>query len=123
MLQGIQTSPQFLRNREGSSFASLKSCNPAGPLSVFKLRVVGVLPVIDLTQYVFEALRRDEESILYRCRRREDRTQVLMLSPALRSLRPHAFNRVIWQLWDPLSGFLGGSAAVAGERQEESDAR
>ena len=45
--------------------------------------MVGVLPVIDLTQYVFEALRRDEESILYRCRRREDRSQVLMLSPAL----------------------------------------
>ena len=37
--------------------------------------------VIELSQYVFEALRKDEEFILYRGRGKDDGSQVLVLSP------------------------------------------
>jgi hypothetical protein len=37
--------------------------------------------VIELSQYVFEALRKDEEFVLYRGRSKDDGSQVLVLSP------------------------------------------
>jgi hypothetical protein len=37
--------------------------------------------VIKLSRYVFEALRKDEEFILYRGRSKDDASQVLVLSP------------------------------------------
>ena len=36
---------------------------------------------MDLSGYVFEALRKDEEFILYRGRSKDDASQVLVLSP------------------------------------------
>ena len=42
--------------------------------------MAGVAPVIDLSRFVFEVLRKDEESILYRGRSRDDSSQVLVLS-------------------------------------------
>ena len=37
--------------------------------------------MIDLSRYVFEALRKDEEFILYRGRSKDDASGVLVLSP------------------------------------------
>ena len=37
--------------------------------------------MIELSRYLFEALRKDEEFILYRGRSKDDATQVLVLSP------------------------------------------
>jgi hypothetical protein len=39
--------------------------------------------VIELSRYVFEALRKDEEFILYRGRSKDDAPQVLVLSPVV----------------------------------------
>jgi hypothetical protein len=39
-------------------------------------------PVIDLSKYMFEPLRRDEDSILYRGRKEGDLSQILVLAPA-----------------------------------------
>jgi hypothetical protein len=44
--------------------------------------------VIDLSQYVFEALRKDQEFILYRGRGKDFASQVLVLSPAVQRPRP-----------------------------------
>ena len=38
-------------------------------------------PVIELSRYVFEGLRKHEDFILYRGRSKDDRSQVLVLSP------------------------------------------
>jgi hypothetical protein len=38
--------------------------------------------VIELSRYVFEALRKDNEFILYRGRSEDDAPQILVLSPA-----------------------------------------
>ena len=40
------------------------------------------LTLIELSRHVFEPLRRDEDSILYRGRNHEDLSQVLVLAPA-----------------------------------------
>jgi hypothetical protein len=45
--------------------------------------VAGGRTVIELSQYVFAALRKDEEFILYRGRSNDDASQVLALSPAV----------------------------------------
>jgi len=44
-------------------------------------RVAEAPPVIELSTYVFYALRKDEELVLYRGRRDDDASQVLVLSP------------------------------------------
>ena len=44
---------------------------------------MGVPAVIDLSRYVFEVLRKDEEFILYRGRSGDDAVQVLVASPAV----------------------------------------
>ena len=51
-------------------------------------------PAIDLARYVFEALRTDEELILYRGRSREGGSQVLMLLPALQQPAPESLDRL-----------------------------
>jgi len=39
--------------------------------------------VIELSKHVFEPLRKDEDSILYRGRKEEDSSHVLVLAPAI----------------------------------------
>ena len=51
-------------------------------------------PVIDLSRYVFEALRNDEESILYRGQSKDDASQVLVLSPAVQRSTPESLKRL-----------------------------
>jgi PAS domain S-box-containing protein len=51
-------------------------------------------PVIELSRYVLEALRRDEEFILYRGRSQDDPSQVLVLSPVAEYLRPDSLKRL-----------------------------
>ena len=46
------------------------------------LRATEGLALIELSRHVFEPLRRDEDSILYRGRNHEDLSQVLVLAPA-----------------------------------------
>ena len=43
---------------------------------------------MDLSEYVFEALRKDEEFILYRGRSKDDASQVLVLSPLVENPAP-----------------------------------
>ena len=51
-------------------------------------------PVIDLSRYVFEALRNDEEFILYRGQSKDDASQVLVLSPAVQRSTPESLKRL-----------------------------
>jgi len=51
-------------------------------------------PVIDLSRYVFEALRDDEEFILYRGQSKDDASQVLVLSPAVQRSTPKSLKRL-----------------------------
>jgi PAS domain S-box-containing protein len=50
--------------------------------------------VIELSRYVLEALRKDEEFILYRGRSQDDPSQVLVLSPVAECLRPESLKRL-----------------------------
>ncbi len=50
--------------------------------------------VIDLSRYVFEALRKDEEFILYRGRNKDDGSQVLVLSPVAEYPPPEVLKRL-----------------------------
>src|SRR6202140_2957390 len=50
-------------------------------------------PVIELSRYVFEALRNDEEFILYRGQSKDDASQVLVLSPAVQRFTPKSLKR------------------------------
>jgi serine/threonine protein kinase len=50
--------------------------------------------VIDLSRYVFEALRNDEEFILYRGQSKDDASQVLVLSPAVQRSTPESLKRL-----------------------------
>jgi hypothetical protein len=50
--------------------------------------------VIDLSRYVFEALRKDEEFILYRGQNEEDLSRVLVLAPAIEEPRPESLKRL-----------------------------
>jgi hypothetical protein len=47
-------------------------------------------PVVDLSRYIFEVLHHDEEFILYRGRSKDDGSQVLVLSPAVRRPTPES---------------------------------
>src|SRR6202521_526012 len=49
---------------------------------------------MELSRYVLEALRRDEEFILYRGRSQDDPSQVLVLSPVAEYLRPESLKRL-----------------------------
>jgi hypothetical protein len=49
--------------------------------------------VIELSKHVFEPLRRDEDSILYRGRGEEDLSQVLVLAPAKEGPRRESIKR------------------------------
>ena len=49
---------------------------------------------MELSKHVFEALRRDEDSILYRGRREEDSSQVLVLAPAKEEPRRESVRRL-----------------------------
>ena len=42
--------------------------------------------MIELSRYILEALRKDEEFILYRGRTKDHASQVLVLSPVARSI-------------------------------------
>jgi PAS domain S-box-containing protein len=50
--------------------------------------------VIELSRYVFQPLRKDEEFILYRGRSQDDPGQVLVLSPAVERPRPESLRRL-----------------------------
>jgi serine/threonine protein kinase len=50
--------------------------------------------VIELSRYVFEALRKDEEFILYRGQSKDDATRVLVLSPAVQRPMPESLKRL-----------------------------
>ena len=50
--------------------------------------------MIDLSRYVFEALRKDEEFILYRGQSKDDASQVLVLSPAVQRSTPESLKRL-----------------------------
>jgi PAS domain S-box-containing protein len=50
--------------------------------------------VIELSRYVLEALRRDEEFILYRGRRQDDVCQILVLSPVADHPTPESLRRL-----------------------------
>jgi PAS domain S-box-containing protein len=50
--------------------------------------------VIELSKHVFEPLRRDEDSILYRGRKEEDLSQVLVLAPAEEEPRRESVRRL-----------------------------
>ena len=39
--------------------------------------------MVDRSRYIFEALRKDEEFVLYRGQSKDDASQVLVLSPVL----------------------------------------
>src|SRR5580700_55746 len=51
-------------------------------------------PVIDLSRYVFEALRKDEEFILYRGRSEDAPVKVLVLSPVVEYPTPESLKRL-----------------------------
>jgi serine/threonine protein kinase len=51
-------------------------------------------PLIDLSRYVFEALRKDEEYILYRAQSEDVAFQVLVLSPAVQRPTPESLKRL-----------------------------
>ena len=50
--------------------------------------------MIELSRYVFEALRKDEEFILYRGRSKDDASQVLVLSPVAEYPTPESLKRL-----------------------------
>ena len=50
--------------------------------------------MIELSKYIFEPLRRDEDSILYRGRKQEDSSQVLVLVPAKEEPRSESVRRL-----------------------------
>ena len=50
--------------------------------------------VIDLSRYHFEALRNDDEFILYRGQREEDVSRILVLAPAVEYPRTESLQRV-----------------------------
>src|ERR1700722_2510358 len=50
--------------------------------------------LIELSRHVFEPLRRDEDSILYRGRDQEDLSQVLVLAPAKEEAGPESLKRL-----------------------------
>ena len=50
--------------------------------------------MIDLSRYIFEALRKDEEFILYRGQSKDDASQVLGLSPAVQRSAPETLKRL-----------------------------
>ena len=50
--------------------------------------------MIELARHVFEPLRRDEDSILYRGRREDDSSQVLVLAPAQEEPGPESLRRL-----------------------------
>ena len=50
--------------------------------------------MINLSRYVFEALRNDEEFILYRGQSKDDASQVLVLSPAVQRSTPKSLKRL-----------------------------
>jgi predicted ATPase/signal transduction histidine kinase/PAS domain-containing protein len=50
--------------------------------------------VIELSRFVFEALRKDEEFILYRGRRQDDADQLLVLSPVAEYPTPESLKRL-----------------------------
>ena len=56
--------------------------------------VAGAPPVIELSRYVLEALRKDDEFILYRGRSMADASQVLVLSPAAEHPTPEILKRL-----------------------------
>ena len=49
--------------------------------------------MIELSRYVLEALWKDEEFILYRGQRKDDASQVLVLSPAVQRPTPESLKR------------------------------
>ena len=50
--------------------------------------------MIDLSRYVFEALRNDKEFVLYRGQSKDDASQVLVLSPAVQRSTPKSLKRL-----------------------------
>jgi hypothetical protein len=50
--------------------------------------------VIDLSRYIFEALRKDADVVLYRARSKDDGTQVLVLSPVAEYPTPERLRRL-----------------------------
>ena len=50
--------------------------------------------MIELSRYVFETLRKDEEFILYRGQSKDDASQVLVLSPAVEYPTPESLKRL-----------------------------
>jgi PAS domain S-box-containing protein len=50
--------------------------------------------VVELSRYVLQALRKDEEFILYRGRSKEDASQVLVLSPVVEYPKPESLKRL-----------------------------
>jgi serine/threonine protein kinase len=50
--------------------------------------------VIDLSRYMFEALRKDEEFILYRARNEEDLSQILVHAPPKEEAAPESLKRL-----------------------------
>ena len=50
--------------------------------------------MVDLSRYIFEALRKDEEFVLYRGQSKDDASQVLVLSPVLQDPTPESLKRL-----------------------------
>jgi len=50
--------------------------------------------LIELSRYVFEPLRKDEDSVLYRGRKEEDLSQVIVLAPAIKNPGPGSLKRL-----------------------------
>src|ERR1700761_113323 len=59
-----------------------------------ELRATEGSALIELSRHVFETLRRDEDSILYRGRNHEDLSQVLVLVPAKEEASPERLKRL-----------------------------
>jgi len=59
-----------------------------------RLRATRGSPLIELSRHVFELLRTDEDSILYRGRDHEDSSQVLVLAPAKEEAGPESLKRL-----------------------------
>ena len=53
--------------------------------------------MIELSRYLFEALRKDKEFVLYRGRSKEDASQILVLSPVAVNPRPVTLKRMARQ--------------------------
>ena len=50
--------------------------------------------MVDLSRYIFEAVRKDEEFVLYRGQSQDDASQVLVLSPVLHDPAPESLKRL-----------------------------